>query len=265
MLGQLGHSGKMLIKSIFSMVYVSRRLSQNCPTLGQLKTKQNYTRGAKTMKKLIPIIVLFFAVSVFAQEKPKATLIDEFGSTQCDEMLARKDNLSIQLNNSPGAHGVVTVSGSNAVLIKKLELEILFTSGSLQRRADASRIQFIRGSENGEPQMRFWSVPADAPAPDIPAKTWDLRLSPETKPFYFFADGDDICRYSTVDKYIKELLQANPGLRVNVVIPSGNWKRFRQVRRFTLDAYGHEYSKRLRFFRVRNPFSVSRREFWLLP
>ena len=47
------------------------------------------------MKKFIPIIVLFFAVSNFAQENPKATLIDAFSKTQCEDFLARADNFFI--------------------------------------------------------------------------------------------------------------------------------------------------------------------------
>ena len=59
------------------------------------------------MKKLIPIIVLFFSVSVFAQEKPKAVLVDEFGMVSCEDLYARIDSFQIQLSNNPDKIGFV--------------------------------------------------------------------------------------------------------------------------------------------------------------
>lgn len=217
------------------------------------------------MKAFVLSIFLFSTCSVFGQEAPKSILVDEFGSIACDEILAKIDNFSIQLRNDPTARGLVTISGSNANLIKKLDLEVLFTSGVIQRRVDTSKIRLVRGRESGEPKMSFWLAPAGADEPEVSASSWDMTISPKTKPFYFFADSDGICGYPTVDKYIKQLLAANPGLRVNVVIHSGTSKKTKQLKRDTLKTYGPKYSKRLRFFHVQETYPETQREYWLLP
>ena len=217
------------------------------------------------MKNIVWLALLFATHSIYCQVTPKPVLVDEFGPTKCDEILARIDNLSIQLNNNPGARALVTISGSNSKLIQKLELEVYFTSGSVQRRAEMSRIRLVRGPENGEARMKFWLVPVGANEPDITATVWDLGIPSKTKPFYFFADGDSICMYHTAAERIKELLKANPKLRVNVVVNSGNLKTYQKLRLETIGSFGHEYSERLRFFHVRDSYPESRREYWLVP
>lgn len=217
------------------------------------------------MKAFVLSIFLFATYTVFGQVAPKSILVDEFGSIACDEMLAKIDNFSNQLRNDPTARGLVTISGSNANLIKKLDLEVLFTSGVIQRRVHTSQIRLERGRETGEPKMSFWLVPRGADEPEVSVSSWDMAISPKNKPFYFFADSDSICSYPTVDKYIKQLLSANPGLRVNVVIHAGSPKKTQELKRDTVKLYGPKYSKRLRFFRVRETYPESQREYWLLP
>lgn len=113
--------------------------------------------------------------------------------------------------------------------------------------------------------MSFWLVPSGSDEPAVSATAWDLTISPETKPFYFFADGDSICFYPTVDKYIKELLDANPKLRVNVVLNGGTRRESVRLRQDIVKAYGREYSKRFRFFLVGDTGSECQREYWLVP
>ena len=213
----------------------------------------------------MPVSILLSAILVAAQEQPRATLIDEFGFIHCDEMLARIDNFYIQLNSNPTAKGLVVISGSNDHLVKKLQLEILFTSGVIQRRRETSRVAVIRGKETGEAKMQFWLLPAGAKEPEKAVATWNLTIPEGTKPFYFHSDSDSICFYPTVYKHLKELLAANPKLRINAVVWEQNSRKFRKEVRSIREILVTDKTRRLRFFQKREFAFESATEFWLLP
>lgn len=218
------------------------------------------------MRFLIVLVIFLASLSALGQEKPSAVLIDEFGSIQCDEMLARIDNFSNQLNNNPNAKGLVIISGSNEHLIEKLKLEILLTSGAQRPGNDiSSRLNVLRGNETDNAMMRFWLVPVGAEGTGHVAKTWDLTIPKGTKPFYFHSDNDQICSYPTLSRYLKEILVANPKLRVNVVLNTTKLSEFRRRIRELRETFVLKNSGRMRFFQVRNPYPDTLTEYWLVP
>ena len=213
------------------------------------------------MKVWIPIILFLATAAVGAQESPRAALIDEFGAISCDEMLARIDNFFIQIHNNPTAKGWVMISGSNEHLVKKIKLETLFTSGVIQRRYEPKNVTILRGPEIGEAKMQFGLA---AEVGDRVESVWNLAIPKGTKPSYFLSDSDTICIYPTVYKYLRELLQANPRLRINAVVWEKNSRKYRKKVKDVRESLGANNSRRLSFFQKHEPFDAST-EFWLVP
>jgi len=213
------------------------------------------------MKLWISTIIFLATFALVAQENKQAALIDEFRAISCDEMLARLDNFFIQLRNNPAAKGWVIISGSNEHLIKKIKLEVLFTSGVIQRRYEPKIVTTLRGPETGEATMQFW-IGSDAPDKNL--QLWNLAIPKGTKPSYFLSDSDTTCIYPTVYKYLRELLQANPRLRINAVVWEKNSRKHRKKVKEVRESLGAENSRRIRFFQKPEPFDAST-EFWLVP
>ena len=211
------------------------------------------------------ILLIIFVIDGVAQEKPKAVGIDEFGHIGCDDMLARIDNFYTQLRSNPTAKGLVVITGSRENLIRKIQLEILFTSGVIQRRMDSSRVTIVRGAEVGEAMMYFWLVPRDTNESERAVKPWDMKIPKGTKPFYFYSNNDSVCIYPTVHRSLKELLLANPKLRVNIVVNINKSGEFRRTSRETRDMIGLGNSSRIRFFQVRDRSPDSLIDYWILP
>ena len=217
----------------------------------------------KFLAHALIIITAFATLALGRADTPY--LVDEFGLIGCDEMLARIDNFSNELRKQPTARGVVIVTGSPEKVIKKVRLEVLFTSGSIQRHVDQSRVTVVRGDETGDAIMRFYLIPVGARFPDEDLKPWELTIPAGTRPFYFFSDVDPICFYPTLNRYLGELLAMNPGLRINVVVNASTARQFRRDVSDIQGSFPREYSHRLQFFQRRNPNSDSHAEYWLLP
>lgn len=189
--------------------------------------------------------------------------VDYFGPISCDDMLARVDSLSVQLRNDPTYSGYVVVSGGHEHLIKKLQLEILFTSAAIQRRVDPSRITLVRGDERGEPRMSFYLLQPGVRSP-MAAAQWNLSIPMDTKPLLLAWDEDGICSYPTVYKYLREVLAANQQARLNVVLADASSRKFRRHAADIRDIIGASNTRRIRFFHDRHHSTVSA-DFWIVP
>lgn len=213
------------------------------------------------MKLWIPTIIFLSTFALVAQENKRVALIDEFGAICCDEMLARIDDFFIQLHNNPAEKGWVVISGSNEHLVKKIKLEVLFTSGVIQRRYESKNVTNLRGPETGEAKMQFW-LGSDAPVNEL--QLWNLEIPKGAKRSYFLSDSDTICIYPTVYKYLRELLQANPQLRINAVVSEKSSRKYRKKVKDVRESLGAQNSRRFRFYQRPEPFDAST-EFWLVP
>lgn len=206
----------------------------------------------KIKEMFISFSILLFAVQVFfAQETPKAELIDEFGKLCSEEVMANYDNYMFHLQNNPSATGYFvfygndSMEGTNLTFIKYLT-EIYPTL----RRYDKSRIVLIRGENRGEMKTQFWIVPAGA-IPPIPEKkfvqekiTSTTRFDKNWADFHkwfakleiydngFFDLG---CEFSPNVNEFARILLTEKDLTGYLVIYGNNKKRAEKVAKFAVN------------------------------
>ncbi len=107
------------------------------------------------------------SISADVDKKPEATKIDEFGSVNEEDEMARLDNFALQLMNSPNDQGWVVVyageSGKQAAakaVIARIRTYLVKTRG-----VDASRIMTLEGMKKDNPSRELWLVPPGAAPP----------------------------------------------------------------------------------------------------
>lgn len=217
------------------------------------------------MRIFAPIIILLFVISCFAQEKPTATLVDEFAHSPCDEFRARVDNFYIQLNKAPSSRGYFVVAGGNAFLDEKLGYELLMDGTIAQRQYDPGRVTKIRSTENGMIRVQMWLVPEGAIKPDLAETQWNLTLPAGTRAFVIHSGLEGICSYPTFPSQMKEYLGANPGMRVHVVVYASNSRTRKRGVRETLHDLEGIPKNRVRYFYsyVEGPDPYE--DYWLVP
>lgn len=88
--------------------------------------------------------------------------VDEFGALQNDDIKARLDQYSIQLQNDPASTGTVINYGTPAQVRRREAL--MRTYLTRNRGVDASRLNFVNGG-TGDIKTELWVVPAGAPQP----------------------------------------------------------------------------------------------------
>ena len=111
-------------------------------------------RGVKIVVMRIKTLILFLLLlsvfrSTFSQDEAKAQLVDEFGVTNCDDILARVDNFFLILHNSSEKpHGVFSITGSSTELVKMLNVEQTLRVAVLQRRYDPKSVTISRSGSD---------------------------------------------------------------------------------------------------------------------
>lgn len=117
-------------------------------------------------------LILIVSVSlVFAQEKqdadlsekPKAELIEEFAAVPNGRVRLYLDIFFNTLQNNPSAEGYVLTYGARKDVGRR---EKLFRNHIAFRRADSSRLKFVRG-KGVEFKTQLWIVPAGAEPPTL--------------------------------------------------------------------------------------------------
>jgi hypothetical protein len=167
-----------------------------------------------------------------AARQGAARKIDEFGAIQFSDLMARLDYFAIELQNAPGAAGVVVAYPAKHDFpgwpVRRAEVAVDYLVNT--RGLDAARISFSNGGLRGETAFELWLVP---PGAEFTVKPFDaaLLMSGEKTalPFDRFAvveRGDDIVSeyggegYPTAPgpyKYFAEVLRADPALRGCVI------------------------------------------------
>jgi len=212
------------------------------------------------------LVVFGAAESVSAQDWPVPTLVDEvFQAPACDEMLARIDRFYAFLHKEEAEEGLVEITGSHEHLIEKLRMVVRFVPGGSQRGGVIKpTVTVVRGEDEGEARMRFWSIQVSESRPVVTPTRWDLTIPKGTKPFYFHSDYDNTCGYPMVYPVLKELLAANPHLRINAVVSQRNPRGYRKEVKQIRETLGPASKGRIRFFRSKDTYALGT-EFWLLP
>ena len=124
----------------------------------------------KFKETILAFFILFISFHVcLSQETPKAVLIDEFGKICSEELMARYDAFFIELNNNPTSTGYIVFYGDETVEGRNLNFIAYLTLIYPQtRRYDKSRLVLVRGENQAEMKVQFWSVPdgANPPKPE---------------------------------------------------------------------------------------------------
>jgi hypothetical protein len=126
-------------------------------------------------------IVLVVAFSFTGATSQQMRKFDQFGDINCEDEMARLDNVSVQLQNQPAARGIMIFYGgrrfrgrlpkpgeaaARAARMKPYLVD--------RRGVPAERIIVIDGGYREEFQVELWVIPAEAttppPSPTVAAK-----------------------------------------------------------------------------------------------
>lgn len=132
---------------------------------------QQFFCRAIAMKKKIPAIILFLAFSCFAQEKPKAILIDEFGKITCEDLLARSDHLGFKVREVPANRAVVIIYGSKDLEARADATAEFIHRALIGRYNNDFNVTVIRSHVRTDLGGQFWSIP-----PGIEFDTQNARV-----------------------------------------------------------------------------------------
>jgi hypothetical protein len=121
-----------------------------------------------------------------ARQQPTARMIDEFGGVAFSDMLARLDNFAIELQNEPGARGVVVAYSAKHKFpgwpLRRAEVSIDYLVNT--RGLDAARLSVLNGGLRDDTGFELWVVPAGA---ELNVKPFDAAslMSGEKTPLPF--------------------------------------------------------------------------------
>lgn len=113
-------------------------------------------------------IALLFSLTLFAQnqnEKPVALLVDEFDNyEQVSSVIARLENLAVQVQNQPDSRAYIVVYRHRAELPGKTERALEWAKLYLManRGLEAERIVLVNGGVVSCPATQLWLVPNGA-------------------------------------------------------------------------------------------------------
>lgn len=210
---------------------------------------------------------------------PSAELVRELSvNVSYEVLLSELDNLFIRLQNYPSSKGYIIIFAEKGKNIRNFVREIQIKNYIRLRRYDPERIVLIRGKNNAEAGMQFWTVPSGVDISEIQnlkadedfgADDWSYDLSNIKKPFIL---GTQICDYDCESfnfKLYAEYLKANPKSRGNIVIYETTQTKFRQTAKEIIDELVNlgVLRRQLKaiFVRTKENNSVQPIEIWLLP
>jgi hypothetical protein len=159
----------------------------------------------------------------FAQDRPKALLLDEFGAMPCEHLLGRTDALAAELDKEPGSAAAILIRPGNASHNAAVSRRRLIVSTLLLLGVPSDRFSIYIGKQSGEGQIQtqYWKLPVGT-TPSFPdASLWTEVELDTSRPFIFgYEDEIGICP-TFVPKYFARLIVENPGSRGHIVVRSG--------------------------------------------
>ncbi len=215
--------------------------------------------------KTTACILIVFVISLYGQRSSDLVPLDVASNINCEEYLARIDNLFISLHNSPNSRGYIVISGDKEGMRRKLEYELWFQGAVNFRRFDSTLVRVIRGEETGPPTVNIWVIPSNSDfVPQQPIE-WDFTLPIGSKAFVFHDDQEQICGSPRFYDVLNEYLSANPTAHSNVVIFAQNRKMYRQGLHEAKQNLQFLASQRVRFFYKHAETSYPWAEYWIVP
>ncbi len=225
----------------------------------------------KLPKSLLLLAILFVTSQVcFAQEIPKAVLIDEFGKIGCEDLIARQDALISELQNDPTATGYVVIYGDKNEARWSWRIKLFIDGQTFFRRFDATRLLIIKEKDGDDPKVQFWKVPAGAEKPNFDEVGWNYDLSDRKKPFVFYTteNEDGLCPSGHRLKDYSNYLSANSDFRGHIVIFAKSQNQFQKQKSELINDLTKKNnlsSTRLRFFFKYENNEYTQYELWLVP
>jgi hypothetical protein len=207
------------------------------------------------MKKIIPVLILIGAcLQAISAQAPKAEIVDQFSRLNCDDFLARIDNLFVRIKSLPNSMGYAVIYRKKDSLFDGLYPEGFLLDTISHWKLDRTRLTIVRGEERDETEIELWVVPEGAEKPRFREAALDFTISPGRKPFVLRDNVDDgICPVYSLDLgHASEFLTANPLSGLNVVISSNiKTKEFRALKAKLLSNAGSNNidPALIRFFR----------------
>jgi hypothetical protein len=205
--------------------------------------------------------------SILAQQITEAIKIDEFGKLNCGDLLARIDNLYLQLENNPDASAFIVIHPKKGLLGQAAYRKKFIEDVFMRRRFDLSRLRIVRGDESEPEAGAFYLLPTGAADPIKEAGIWPEEKLNFTSPLVFGSEGDeDPCPSFPFPKYA-EIIKSNPNLRGHIVIfPYPGHSRNAALKKW-IRVLTTEYKiprGQLRFF-FGKAQGYSYTEFWVVP
>lgn len=223
---------------------------------------------------LIAILLLTLGIGTYAQESPKAVLVDAHLNVPCDESLARIDNFHNELEENPNSMGLVAISNSPEKRLDGVYRQVMIERHMKARGSDLDRVKFVRSIDAGELKIRFWLIPPGAVEPQIDLDD-SFEIPSSVGPFLFgweYSFGDQICPEIDDGEIFGQFLKANPESRANLVFRDRSMRRARKRANQAVAKLTRRYGisrQRIRIFFVKpeprldgdEPIT----EFWYLP
>lgn len=213
--------------------------------------------------------MILFAVVLFCfgQDSPTAKLTDEFGSINCEDVLARVDNFMIEITDAPASVGYAVIYPDKVMRKEAFEQESWIIGNIIFRDFPKDRLLVVRGEEKDELQVQFWLVPAGTEKPKFNDDKWSYFVKGSSKPFVFFDTYPNEACLSTRSQTYVDFLADNPGTRGHIVIFNKPRHKARKeaekwLKIFTKD--GRVSRDRFKVFFAKNT-GIADAEFWVVP
>lgn len=213
-------------------------------------------------------LIVIFAFFVAAQNGTEAIIVDEFGRTSCEDIIARQDQLFIGLDNDPKAIGYALIFSDADSLEDARRVERYLNGQTEFRRFNDSKFRVVHAVGRSGLNVQFWIVPEGADLPPYEPVKWPLGTS--RRPFIFNRSDVDEgpCPFGNQFKVYADILNSYPGSKGHVVIWTRTKRQFEKekerVERDLVRKYGLGAGK-IRYFYFRHRDNSPRWEYWVVP
>lgn len=225
------------------------------------------------MRIFFTLLLIFcgFIVSIFSQEKPKAELVDEFGKTSCEDLIARQDYLFYQLQNEPDSMAYVVIYGDKNNAKFAWAVKSYLNGQTAFRKYDKNKLIIVKAKDEDALRVQFWKVSLGAEKPDFQEVGWNYDVSTKKKAFRLNStiyENLDVCPSGNKIEDFSKYLNFNKDFRGHIVIYTDSNFNFQKEKAEFLDQLTRKYnvsSKQIRFFFMKQKTDNYYYELWLVP
>lgn len=153
-------------KSAYDLWAAGLVSSQACPRQIRILKRLMKLRFLNPTTLFLLLLIFSTDICVLAQEQQKtARKFDEYGDINCEDAMARLDNLAITLQQEPGTKAYFIIYRGRKLPGRALPYPSAIKSYLPRRGIDADRILIVDGGEREDMWVETWIVPAGASAP----------------------------------------------------------------------------------------------------